>query len=200
MDGSLAFTFARLFIRFIVGILLLSVALSKLLHRHDFRSAIQDYRLIPATLEKSLNLSELLSSTVPTLELLLGIALISGILLTPALLLSLLLFGVYTIALIINLRRGRSELSCGCGGILGNHRISWWMVGRNILLLAGLLLLLITPSVPFQIDLLSGTGFHAQPVDWLSAALPAAICVTLFLAAIALLNAARVLWENPTLQ
>ena len=200
MDGSLAFTFARLFIRFIVGILLLSVALSKLRHRRDFRRTIQDYQLIPATLEKSLNLSELLSSTVPTLELLLGITIISGILLIPALLLSILLFGVYTIALIINLRRGRSELSCGCGGILGNHRISWWMVGRNILLLAGLLLLLMTPPDPFQVDLLSGTGFHAQPVDWLSAALPAAICVTLFLAAIALLNAARVLWENPTLQ
>lgn len=200
MDGSLAFTFVRLFIRFIVGILLISVAFSKFRHRRDFRRAIQDYRLIPAKMETSLKLSGLLSALVPPLELLLGIALISGILLTPALLLSILLFGVYTAALTINLRRGRFELSCGCGGILGNHRISWWMVGRNILLLAGLLLLLVTPPDPFQVGLLSGTGFHAQPVDWLSAALPAAICVTLFLAAIALLNAARVLWEKPAPQ
>lgn len=200
MDGSLAFTFARLFIRFTLGILLISVALSKLLHRRDFRGAIQDYRLIPAALETSLKLSGLLSVLVPPLELLLGIAIISGVFLVPALLLGILLLSVYTAALIINLRRGRSELSCGCGGILGNHQISWWMVGRNILLLAGTLLLLITPPDPFQIDLLSGTGFHAQPVDWLSAALPAAICVTLFLAAIALLNAARVLWEKPAPQ
>ncbi len=76
MDGSLALTFARLFIRFILGILLISVALSKLLHQRDFRSAIQDYHVISATLDAAVNLSGTLSSIAPPLELLLGLGII----------------------------------------------------------------------------------------------------------------------------
>ncbi|MGO4119283.1 MauE/DoxX family redox-associated membrane protein, partial [Rhizobium ruizarguesonis] len=42
---------------------------------------------------------------------------------------------VYSVAITINLVRGRNEISCGCGGVLGTHNLSWKLVIRNIFLL-----------------------------------------------------------------
>jgi hypothetical protein len=40
----------------------------------------------------------------------------------------------YAAAIAVNLRRGRRDLSCGCGGPDERRTISAWMVWRNVLI------------------------------------------------------------------
>jgi hypothetical protein len=40
----------------------------------------------------------------------------------------------YAAAIAVNLRRGRRDLSCGCGGPNDRRPISAWMVWRNVLI------------------------------------------------------------------
>ena len=43
----------------------------------------------------------------------------------------------YAGAIAVNLVRGRDRIDCGCGGVAGRERISWWLVGRNFVCAAG---------------------------------------------------------------
>jgi hypothetical protein len=52
---------------------------------------------------------------------------------------------LFSIAIAINLSRGRSDISCHCAGILGNQKLSWWQLLRNAGLLVCCLLLLWGP-------------------------------------------------------
>jgi len=54
------------------------------------------------------------------------------------------LLSVFAAAMAINLKRGRSEIDCGCGHSLLKQNLSWVLVSRN----AGLAALLI-PSLVF---------------------------------------------------
>jgi hypothetical protein len=54
------------------------------------------------------------------------------------------LLSVFAAAMAINLKRGRSEIDCGCGHSFLKQNLSWLLVGRN----AGLVALLI-PSLIF---------------------------------------------------
>ena len=38
----------------------------------------------------------------------------------------------YAAAIGVNLLRGRVRIDCGCGGAAGRERLSWWLVGRNV--------------------------------------------------------------------
>ena len=47
-----------------------------------------------------------------------------------------LLLLAYAAAIFVNLRRGRRDLACGCGGFDERQTIAPWMVGRNCLIAA----------------------------------------------------------------
>lgn len=144
--------FIRVFVRFLLGLILLSTGVSKLIHPSRFRRAIQDYSIIPPAWESKLSLSILVSFAIPIAEFIAGLGIMSGFELVSAALLAFTLFVLFSIALIINLMRGRYDLSCHCDGVLGDLRISWWQVGRNGLFLGGLLVLLLTPGDMFTIQ------------------------------------------------
>ena len=195
MPLSVAFVSGRLFIRLLLGILLLSVGVSKLSHLRQFQRGIQDYHIVPSLLEKKLALTALLSLGIPLAELIAGLGLISGFWLVPAIMLTLALFVVFSAAIILNLARGRRDLSCHCGGVIGNHLISWWLVGRNGLLIIGLVLLLVTPPDSFTV-----ASFVRSPSllnsSFISTIVPVVVLVGAVIAVIALFNAARVLWRS----
>lgn len=48
---------------------------------------------------------------------------------------AILLLIIYTIAIIINLVKGRVDFDCGCGGLVGAHKLSKNLVFRNVLLI-----------------------------------------------------------------
>jgi hypothetical protein len=90
-----------------------------------FQRALADYRLVPA-------------SAVPMTAVvvaLLEASVVFGrfVALGGALLLA------YAGAIAVNLVRGRDRIDCGCGGVAGRERLSWWLVGRNVVCAAGAL-------------------------------------------------------------
>ncbi len=183
----------RLFIRTLLGLIFLYTGASKLRHPHRFRSGIQDYQLIPTTLESTLALSTVLAFALPLMEILAGISLLSGFLLLPASIVTLILLVLFTSAMLINLLRGRQDLSCHCSGGSDAHRISWWLIGRNSLLFIGPILLLVSPADPFTPDVLMHRSSPFDAALWLNVALPAVLLVIAVLGTYVLLNAARVL-------
>ena len=182
----------RLFIRLLLGLILLSVGASKLVHPHRLRSGIQDYRLIPPTLESKLALSKVLSFCISLAELVAGLGLISGLLLVPLAFLTVGLFILFSAAIGINLVRGRHDLSCHCGGSLGDHRISWWLVGRNGLFMVGLFVLLLTPADVFTVDTFVRNPSALSATLWMSTVLPVTLLVVGTLIMPVLINAARI--------
>ena len=144
----------RFFLRLLIGFVLLSTSRSKLSRPRHFRQAILDYQILLPFLESQRALLTIVTFGIPALELAAGFGFISGFLLVPATFLSLGLVMMFTGVILLNLIRGRYDLSCHCGGALGDHRISWWLVGRNILLLVSFLFLLWTPPDPFTVGAL----------------------------------------------
>ncbi len=107
------------------GAIFVSGAWSKWRQREDFAQAMAGYELIPEV-------------AVPTASLALILAefLVGALLLTPfarpwPALAGVVLLGVVTAAIVVNLLRGRTDISCGCGGASGDQTLSWALVLRN---------------------------------------------------------------------
>jgi hypothetical protein len=82
------------------------------------------------------------------------------------------LLGVFTGAIAINLARGRTDIDCGCFGPALRQRLSWWLLLRNGALFALLAIALMPAGV--------------RPMDFLdvaTAAMAAATVVVLYTAA-----------------
>jgi Methylamine utilisation protein MauE len=75
-----------------------------------------------------------LSWVVPVLELVTAAGLLADATRLYAALLGAALLVSYALAIGINLRRGRRDLACGCGGPDERRPIAPWMVWRNVLL------------------------------------------------------------------
>lgn len=183
----------RLFIRLLLGFVLLSVSISKMVHPRSFQRGILDYQVLPSILESKIALSTLLSFCIPLAELVAGLGLISGLLLLPATILSLGLLLLFSGAIAVNLVRGRRDLSCHCAGALGNHRISWWLIGRNGLCIAGLIILLLTPADLFTVETFVRSASPLSGAVWLGTVLPIVLLVGAVLAVLLLWNYARIL-------
>ena len=181
----------RLFLRLLLGLILLSVAVSKLIHPGKFRKDIEDYKIIPHALNSTFAISTIFSYCLPLMELAAGVGLISGFLLTPTVVLASTLFVAFSGAITFNLIQGRTDLSCHCGGALGEHRISWWLVGRNALFVFCSLTLILTPPDPFTIDTLVRRSSTVSIASWMSIALPVLLLVVGVLVVFVLLNTAR---------
>lgn len=129
-------------IRIAFAVLLAVAALHKLTGQDTFRDVLLDYRLLPAAIVS------LLAWVIPLVEL----SLAAGWLLSQDLTFVATMTGslllVYTLAVAINLLRGRAHIGCGCGlpgSALGDQPLSYGVVGRNVALIA-LALSAILPS------------------------------------------------------
>lgn len=113
-----------------LGLLLGAAAVHKLRDPGRFRAIIAGYRLLPRALE------------LPAAIVVIAVELLAaGLLVLPArrtlgAVLTAALLAGYAIALAINLGRGRTRIDCGCLGFGHADRIGWWMVGRNVALVA----------------------------------------------------------------
>lgn len=196
MEPAIIIMTLRLFLRFLLGLILLSVGISKLAHPRRFQHGIQNYQLLPRVLESRFALSSVLSFGIPVAEILAGLGLLSGLLLTPALIITLYLFLMFSGAIFINLVRGRVDLSCHCDGLLADHRISWWLIARNTLLIVSLLILLLTPADQFTVDTFVHHPALISTATWEKAVLLAAFLVAGTLIIAVLSNVARVVLRS----
>lgn len=108
-----------------IGCLLVYAATHKLRDMLEFRLSLGAYELIPEALVRPS------AYALPIVELLLGVACLAQVPLSY--LGALALFSVYTLAIGINLARGRDTIDCGCGG--PPQPLSYALVVRNGLLL-----------------------------------------------------------------
>jgi uncharacterized membrane protein YphA (DoxX/SURF4 family) len=159
--GFLAITASALLAaRIVIAITFIRAGIIKLMDLADFRLAITNYEIVPAGMVKIVALA------VPAVEVTAGLLLLFGVL--PGVVAALLatLLAAFSVAMIINLARGR-EFDCGCGGT-APQVISWRHVARNAALATCLavvalfplsvLLLAAGPEGPFPVHAPQGAG------------------------------------------
>jgi uncharacterized membrane protein YphA (DoxX/SURF4 family) len=123
-------------IRVGAGALLLSTGLLKLRHGLDrFTAAVLRYELLPRIAARAAG------RAIPLAEIVLGLLLLGDVLTRPAAFAAAALVSVFTVAVAVNLSRGRRD-SCGCGSVL-ETRIGPRVLARNTLLVGALALLAI---------------------------------------------------------
>ena len=112
------------------ALLLIAAAWHKFASWHGFVAALEDYRLLPGGLLRPA------ARLIPACEAALALAWLAGYRPGATALATATLLGVYATAIAVNLRRGRVHIGCGCGfGAAGRDPpLSWWLVGRNLLL------------------------------------------------------------------
>lgn len=120
-----------LFLRICLSTLFLSAGLSKWNKIFHHQLLVEQYQILPK------RFVPLFARAEVWIEILSGVGLLVGI--THAAYAAGILLLMYTIAIIINLLRGRNHISCGCGGLAGDHTLSWWLVTRNLFFFCGAL-------------------------------------------------------------
>lgn len=95
--------------RFVLAFLFLSTAWSKHKKMAEHIGIVRDYQILPA------RLTEPFAKAETYVELLLGVLLFLGLFQPIAVAGAVMMLLVYTVAIVLNLRRGRTEMSCGCG-------------------------------------------------------------------------------------
>ena len=111
-----------------VGTVLLIAAVEKLRDPDAFRDAVENYQLLPATNVPAF------ARAVPLLEALAGAMLLPVASRQFGAGLALALWLMLTAAILINLRRGRDRIDCGCGGS-ANTPLGRGLVLRNAALM-----------------------------------------------------------------
>jgi hypothetical protein len=119
------------------ALLFASAALHKLRSPTRFTVVVDAYRILPESLLR-------FAWLVPVAELAVAIALLVAAARAVGALAGAALLALYAAVIALNLRRGRRDLACGCGGADDARPIAPWMVARN-LALALLLALTLLP-------------------------------------------------------
>lgn len=117
-----------LFVRVMLAAMFLSSAVSKLKKWLEHVAIVKDYHIVPERWVLLFARAEVAA------EIGVGAMLALGFWTPAAAIGATGLLVMYSLAVGINLVRGRREVSCGCGGVAGHHRLSWWLVLCNAVL------------------------------------------------------------------
>lgn len=131
-----------------VGMFLAVSALSKALNFAWFVKTLGRYHLAPESLRRPI------ACLTIGAESTCGVMLTVGIATTLASYAAFVLLSMFTIAVVINLIRGRYDLECGCSGFGKGTRIGWILVCRN----GGLACLAVCPAWYVLSPMLVGLG------------------------------------------
>ena len=123
--------------RVVLGALFIWAAVTKLPDMAAFAQDVANYRVVPAVLVP------FTAAAVVGIELLAGIALVSGWMARPAAIVVAALLALFTVFIAQALLRG-IDLRCGCFG--GDEPASWWTVARDLAMLAAAIAVARGPS------------------------------------------------------
>lgn len=154
-----------LVIRFVIFLIFFSSGIEKIKEIEKHEGAVADFKILPS------KVVPLFSRIDPVLEIIISVCIFFSLFLKINIFLGLIILIIYTTAIVINLLRGRYKISCGCGGVVGTHNLSWWLVSRNFLIISILMLLLTRDNVLFSLDaLMKGVDPHLvllNPMGWI---------------------------------
>jgi hypothetical protein len=145
-----------LYLRALLGVVLLLAAVAKRGDRSRFVRVIRNYRLVPDRVAAPL------ARVLPESEAVLGLTLLVGAAPAVAATAAACLFVTFAGAVAINLLRGRSSIACGCFGPSEHDALSWGHVVQNVAFAAGAVYTMLgfhPQSVPLErVDVLSATA------------------------------------------
>lgn len=121
-------------------LLWVSAGVQKLIHPGHHRAALANYELLPQSWVFPA------SVLLPLLEIAIGFAVVVPALATIGASSSIVLLGIYTLAVSINLARGRRDIECGCGGPALRQSLSGGLVARNVFLIGTSAVVLVPPA------------------------------------------------------
>jgi uncharacterized membrane protein YphA (DoxX/SURF4 family) len=116
--------------RVILGCVFIFASIDKIADPHAFAASITNYKIVSG------NLTLLLATVLPWIELLSGLGLLFGVFIRGSALLTLCMLFLFTILVGSAMLRGL-DISCGCfTQDPSAERIGWKKIGENLLLLA----------------------------------------------------------------
>lgn len=115
--------------RGVLAAIFLGSALGKMQHKAHFRSAVEEYNLLPKHFVRPF------AYWLPRVELAVGLMLLLGWRTQPVAIGSGMLLITFIAAMGINLLRGRHDLDCGCRGTRHRQKIGAGALTRNFFLL-----------------------------------------------------------------
>ena len=149
---------AQLFLRLVLGGLLLVAGATKLADRSSFRQAVAEYEVLPKALAGPF------ATVLPWLELALGALLLLGLGTIVAAALALPLFLSFAVAIAVNLLRGR-QLDCHCFGAIQSEQIGWATLVRTAALVLAALAISLEASRFGALEFaLFGSGETLPPI------------------------------------
>ncbi|MGK9233819.1 hypothetical protein KXS07_19955 [Inquilinus limosus] len=110
-----------------------AAAAAKLGHLETFEGVVQNYQILPHPLIRPF------AYALPVVEAALAVAVLVPATRAAAALAALLLLAAFAAAIAVNVRRGRTAIDCGCFSDTLRQPISWWIVLRNLVLMAAAL-------------------------------------------------------------
>ena len=119
-------------IRALVGLVFLTAAWGKLRHRLEFQGVVSNYRLLPDFLVIPFALA------LPPVEAAVGALLPTGLLSPWTEGAAAALLALFAVAMAVNIRRGRTDIDCGCFQSTLKQTLSWTLVARNAVLVSAL--------------------------------------------------------------
>lgn len=129
--------------RAVLAVVFICAALGKIGNLEEFADAVAAFRILPIAWVNAFAI------VLPWIELLIGLALLSGAHLKQAAMLSVLLNVVFIVAASSAMARGL-DIKCGCFTLSKAHSsVGWQLIGRDIIF-SGLGLLLLFS--PFSLD------------------------------------------------
>ncbi len=151
--------YAGLVARLVIGLVFLVSGAAKLRDPVSFRAAVENYRILPAPLVTPV------ARTLPPLEVVLGAALLLGVLIVPMAVLAAVVLLAFAGAIWVNVRRERT-IGCGCG-FAGRQQVSRRLVVRNGVLVVAALAAAAWPSAALAVA--PGPGVPASALTALDA-------------------------------
>lgn len=132
--------------RIIIGCLFFSSAISKFNNMIEHIVIVRKYKILPSKMVKTFSYVE------ASLELLASLLLIFGYKIDIAGLVLISLLASYTLAIIINLLKGNVHITCGCGGVIGDQKLSWFLPIRNLIFGLGIIFLISRENSLLSLD------------------------------------------------
>ncbi len=112
----------------LLAVIFLAAGVSKLRALDTFEGVVYNFRLLPESAVRPA------AYALPVVELIAAMALLNPMSRTYAAWVIAALLGVFMLAIVINLLRGRREIDCGCFSSELKQNLSWWLVLRNVVL------------------------------------------------------------------
>jgi len=152
----------------VLGAVFVTAAVPKLRRPKTFVLAVMEYRVLPPFFSRQF------ARIAPSLELLLGMLLLTGTAVRLAAVAAVLLLTSFLIAILVNLARGR-RVECNCFGSRSRRETGWGLVFQD-LALAGSSLILLTLS-PAWLKLSQSSLFRVIGMPATGGVLPMCLCL-----------------------